>query len=235
SLLVATSVVHAQEACDPIFDIFCTGTEHDVDRIFDEFLASFPDPANNATSSANNGTTGNPKNDAAAKPVLTPLYRRQNGCPIKSTCPGRRSKKTLFGDIQQYFKTFAANIKLIAQGKFGEGIFNQMKNAGEWCDNPNVFVKSVLEGLKIVTTGGSDAICDCVYATIKPYDNFDQFQLAALCKDVDVLAPNCPNQARLSLSKQLMGDLIPNSELVDAYKKQICSTLDKSTAGKNCP
>ncbi|KAG0249576.1 hypothetical protein DFQ27_009939 [Actinomortierella ambigua] len=233
SLLVATSVVHAQEACDPFFDIFCASTDNDVDSMIDEFLATIPDPVNNATSGANNGTTDNPKNATAANPVYTHLYRR-DGCPAPPKCPGRRHKKGLVEDVAGYFKGYADNIKLIAHGKFGEGIFNQLKNAGSWCDNPNTFVKSVITGMNTATAGSAEKICGCIYATLKPYDNFDQFKLAVLCKGIDVLASDCPNQSRNSIANQLQGDLRPTDPITEAYKKKICDTLNKSTAGKSC-
>ncbi|KAF9157562.1 hypothetical protein DFQ26_008607 [Actinomortierella ambigua] len=235
SLLVTASVVHAQEACDPLFDIFCTGTENDVDSMLDEFLASIPDPVTNATSGANNGTTGNPKNATAANPVhYTHLYRR-DGCPAPPTCPGHRHKKGLVEDIAAYFKGYADNIKLIAHGHIAEGIFNQLKNAGGWCDNSNTFVQSVIEAMNTATRGSAEKICDCVYATLKPYDNFEQLQLAALCKDVEILAPNCPGQSRAVLAKKLMGDMMPTNPIAEAYRKQICDAMNKSTAGKSCP
>ncbi|KAG0258435.1 hypothetical protein DFQ27_004632 [Actinomortierella ambigua] len=231
SLFVTTSVVHAQEACDPPFDIFCTGTDTDVDRMFEQFLATIPDPANNATSGANNGTTGNPKNATAANPVhYTHLYRR-DGCPAPPTCPGHRSKKELAEDIAAYFKGYVDNIKLIAQGKFDEGIFNQLKNAGRWCDSSSFFVQTVIEGLNVATLGIAARVCDCLYATFKPYENFDQFKLAILCQGARAFSSNCPHQVLTKIASEALLDLKPDKE---AYRKKICDAISKSTAGTSC-
>jgi len=184
-ILVVLSVqVQAQydECADPdcLADsdcaFFCNDSMDDLNKMFD------------------NAVDGIPAEDPNATPQSP--HRR-------SYLYLRKREECGFTAIKNYFKTYWDNLKLIFQGNFGEGIFNQLKNSGSWCESTCWYAKTVKIALKAATLGRSDRICDCVYPVIKLYDTYDKLSCGVDTQAVDEVIKGCVGKLGKTMKTQL--------------------------------
>ncbi|KAG0202781.1 hypothetical protein BGX28_004791 [Mortierella sp. GBA30] len=169
-LCVPVDAQESSDACDmgPDLQYLCGLTEVQMDRMLEQALenVALVDPR-----SKDLGTT-------AAR-------RRHQGL----------AKRNIFSDIKDYFVTYWNSLKLIFQGKFGEGIFNQLKNSGSWCEKNNWIVKAAKAFINKLSGGGLSVICDCLYPLVQRYDSFDQLGQNIERDAVSVLA-KCPQDLK---------------------------------------
>ncbi|KAF9954842.1 hypothetical protein BGZ72_004242 [Mortierella alpina] len=85
---------------------------------------------------------------------------------------GLARRASIFTEIKDYFVNYWNNLKLILSGNFSEGIFNQLKNSGSWCEKDNWIVKAVKAGINKLSGGALNEICGCLYPMVKNNDNF---------------------------------------------------------------
>ncbi|KAF9285803.1 hypothetical protein BGZ68_003546 [Mortierella alpina] len=145
-ICVGAEAKKASVACQPDSDLelFCTKTSAELDLMLEEIFETIPfeEPGHEM------GTTAE--------------RRRQ----------GLARRASIFTEIKDYFMNYWHNLKLIFSGKFGEGIFNQLKNSGSWCEKDNWIVKAVKAGINTLSGGALDDICGCLYPMVKNSDNF---------------------------------------------------------------
>ncbi|KAG0006940.1 hypothetical protein BGZ65_001427 [Modicella reniformis] len=124
------------------------------------------------------------------------LKAPQNG---RSTTAERRRKNAkalakqqgLFTDIKTYF------------GKFGEGIFKQLKNAGSWCEKDSWVVKAVKAGINTISGGALSSICECLYPMIKNYDNYHQIVADVESRGLAVILSKCTDNLKSQIKNAL--------------------------------
>ncbi|KAG0216806.1 hypothetical protein B0O80DRAFT_465429 [Mortierella sp. GBAus27b] len=142
--------IRIQVKCDPGMDIFCDSPQSDLDKMMGDIYSQIPNPQDQFMNTAG----------------MTTADRRKNQMNIMK-------QSNLIEDVKHFFTEYVNNLKLIFQGQFDEGIFNQLKNVGSWCDMDNFVVKIVKAGLNSLSGGAVGNICDCLYPMIKNYNSFD--------------------------------------------------------------
>ncbi len=107
------------------------------------------------------------------------------------------------------------NLKLIFSGKFGEGIFNQLKNSGSWCEKDNWIVKAVKAAINAMSGGALTGICDCLYPIIKKYPTYQDLFHDVSGKGFSKVLEQCPanfkDQIKEAIKKTGSG-LLKNNE-----------------------
>lgn len=164
-------VEHVPCLADPGMEMMCDSSQNQLDQLFESVFAKIPHKIFKAHQNSGLTSAERRRKNAAA------LVRQQG----------------LFSDIKEYFVNYWNNLKLIFQGRFGEGIFNQLKNSGSWCEKDNWIVKAIKAGINAISGGALSSICDCVYPVIKNHDNWQQlvaalethglFELLGKCTD----------------------------------------------------
>ncbi|KAF9575769.1 hypothetical protein EC968_001556 [Mortierella alpina] len=134
----------AKKDDDAIFELLNTKTSDELDDMLMNVLNAIP-------------------HEAISRDIGTTAERRRQGL-------SRRFD--LFGGIKDYFVNYWHNLKLIFSGNFSEGIFNQLKNSGSWCEKDNAIVKAIKDGIAKLSGGALDEICDCLYPIVKNSDDF---------------------------------------------------------------
>lgn len=178
---------------DPGLEMFCTESASDLSKLFDDIIATTP--------------------NKRPQPAVHGAANRQDSRDLVT--------RGIYDDIKNYFKIYWSNIKLIAQGHFGEGIFNQLKNAGSWCDKDDWYVKAIKKALAAATLGKFNIICDCLYPVIKVADTYDSLVCKVNTKVLDDAIKGCGKNTSEQIQKVLEEQLNDwNAESGKACKKQ---------------
>ncbi|KAF9954031.1 hypothetical protein BGZ70_010687, partial [Mortierella alpina] len=81
------------------------------------------------------------------KHALDAIPHEKKGYETGTTAERRRRdlvrRTNLIDAIYTYFKNYWDSLVLIAEGKFTEGIFKQLKNSGSWCEVGHFIVNYV--------------------------------------------------------------------------------------------
>lgn len=139
-----TGVVRIQVKCDPGMEIFCNQPQSNLDKMLEDVYSQIPNPSQGQNRD----------------------QRRKNSVSILK-------QVNLIEEVKRFFTEYVNNLKLIFQGQFDEGIFNQLKNVGSWCEKEHFVVKIVKAALNSLSGGAVGNICDCLYPMIKTYDSFE--------------------------------------------------------------
>ncbi|KAG0227118.1 hypothetical protein B0O80DRAFT_465341 [Mortierella sp. GBAus27b] len=193
AVAVLCSPVHAKKdtvaqvpcVADPGLEMFCDPSSHNqLDAMFQSVFDKIPQRVLNSIDHRNN------------RGMTSAERRRQNAVALAR-------QQGIFSDIKSYFVTYWHNLKLIFQGNFSEGIFNQLKNAGSWCEKDSWIVKAIKAGINAISGGALNNICDCVYPMVKNYRNFHELVADLEAHGLTQILGKCTNNLR----KQIKGAL----------------------------
>ncbi|KAF9936117.1 hypothetical protein BGZ65_002727 [Modicella reniformis] len=167
---------------DPGMEMFCEKSRAQLNRMIEDVFANVPRKG---------------------------LKTLQNGITTTSTERNRMNaiaqaqQLGLYTDIKEYFMNYWNNLKLIFQGKFGEGIFNQLKNSGSWCEKDSWVVKAIKAGINLISGGAVTTICDCLYPMIKSYDNYHQIVADVESRGLAAILGKCTSNLKDQIMKAL--------------------------------
>ncbi|KAF9583691.1 hypothetical protein BGW38_008840 [Lunasporangiospora selenospora] len=168
--------------CPPGSEIFCKHQPDDIGRMFENAFV------NQLIQRENAARRGGSTADRRRQP------RPSNGI---------MKQLDIFSDIKSYFVNYWHNIQMIFQGRFGEGIFNQLKNSGSWCEKDNWIVKAVKAVINKLSGGALTVICDCFYPMIKGYDTYQDLFSAVENKGLGEVMGKCSNNMRQQIQEAL--------------------------------
>ncbi|KAF9954030.1 hypothetical protein BGZ70_010686 [Mortierella alpina] len=163
---VGAEAKKASVACQPGSDLelFCTKTSAELDLMLEEVFETIPF-------------------EEPGREMGTTAERRRQGLARRAS---------IFTEIKDYFMNYWHNLKLIFSGKFGEGIFKQLKNSGSWCEKDNWIVKAVKGAINAMSGGALTGICDCLYPIIKKYDTYQDLFHDISGKGFSNVLAQCP-------------------------------------------
>ncbi|KAF9947472.1 hypothetical protein BGZ72_010530 [Mortierella alpina] len=155
-------------ACQPGSDLelFCTKTSAELDLMLEEVFEAIPF-------------------EEPGQEMGTTAERRRQGLARRAS---------IFTEIKDYFMTYWHNVKLIFSGNFSEGIFNQLKNCGSWCEKDNWIVKAVKGAINAMSGGALSGICDCLYPIIKNIDSYTDLVGALSVETFPKFFNQCPDE-----------------------------------------
>ncbi|KAF9944000.1 hypothetical protein BGZ65_012841, partial [Modicella reniformis] len=131
--------VQVQCRADKGLEIFCNNSDQELDAIIEDVFTNIP--RDDLSVQRYNGAT------------MTTAERRRMNALVKA-------QEDLLTEIKNFFVSYWNNLKLIFKGQFGQGIFNQLKNTGAWCEKEDILVKLVKAGINAVSGGALSSICD---------------------------------------------------------------------------
>ncbi|KAF9364683.1 hypothetical protein BGX34_000784 [Mortierella sp. NVP85] len=178
---VADTKFHIQVECDPGMEIFCSDNESALEKMLKDIYAEVPPP--DVPHSNSIGT------------MSTAERRKYNAQLMKAN--------GLIADIKKFFSEYVKNLRLIFKGQFGQGIFNQLKSVGAWCEYNHFVVKIIKAGLNAVSGGAVSNICDCLYPMIKSYDSFDDLVADVRKNGLGELLNKCSLNLSLSIQNAI--------------------------------
>ncbi|KAG0261820.1 hypothetical protein BG011_000651 [Mortierella polycephala] len=185
---------------DPDLQFFCDESEVLLDEMIEDMLALVPQDR--------------PKKQHAVQPLAgelgTTAARRRESQDLVSA----ENYLDFFTDVKTYFMNYWKNLKLIFSGRFSEGIFNQLKNSGSWCDNTSWYVKAIKAVINSYSGGALNVICDCVYPMIKKYNSFEELIADADADSLLKVLKQCP-----AISKEKIVEGVQKANHVHARNK----------------
>ncbi|KAF9917226.1 hypothetical protein BX616_001608 [Lobosporangium transversale] len=172
-------------AADPDLQIFCDEPQAKLNQIIEDIFADIPltNPGSKQDNKMATATVATRRQQQRQNLLL-----RQNG---------------LFSDIKNYFVSYWENLKLIFQGKFGEGIFNQLKNSGSWCEKDNWIVKAVKAGINAVSGGALTSICECLYPMIRDHKSYQDLAADVFKNGLHNVLNGCSDNFKEQIKKAL--------------------------------
>ncbi|KAF9930046.1 hypothetical protein BGZ67_006002 [Mortierella alpina] len=185
---VGAEAKKASAACQPgsELELFCTKSSAELDLMLEEIFEAIPF-------------------EEPGQEMGTTAERRRQGLARRAS---------IFTEIKDYFMNYWHNLKLIFSGKFGEGIFKQLKNSGSWCEKDNWIVKAVKGAINAMSGGALTGICDCLYPIIKKYDTYQDLFHDISGKGFTKVLEQCPasfkDQIREAIKKTGSGLLKSN-------------------------
>ncbi|KAG0371624.1 hypothetical protein BGX24_001409 [Mortierella sp. AD032] len=133
-----------------------------------------------------------PDAPAAASPA------RRRSCPAIV-------KRALWDDVVNYFKTYRKTLGMVVKGDFGEGVFQQLKNSGSWCNKSSWIVKAVKNIIEKRSGSGLTTICECLVPMIDKHGSFnnlkDDVGAEGLTDALKGCSDNMRNQIKTALKK----------------------------------
>ncbi|KAK3842413.1 MAG: hypothetical protein J3R72DRAFT_508843 [Linnemannia gamsii] len=138
-----------------------------------------------------------PDAPAAAAPTASSPARRRSYPAIV--------KRALWDDVVNYFKNYRKALGMIVKGDFGEGLFQQLKNSGSWCNKSSWIVKAAKKIIEKRSGSGLITICECLVPMIDKHGSFNKLKDGVGAEGLtDVLkgcSDNMRNQIKTALKK----------------------------------
>ncbi|KAI1313878.1 hypothetical protein EDD11_002413 [Mortierella claussenii] len=135
--------------------------------------------------------------------VFANIPKHRPGSPRPSNGLDLIRQNGLFADVKHYFVAYWDNLKLIFHGQFGEGIFNQLKNSGSWCEKDNWLVKAAKAGINMLSGGAVTGICECVYPMIRDHKSFKDLTKDVLDNGVQDVLKGCTDNFKKQIKDAL--------------------------------
>ncbi|KAG0202779.1 hypothetical protein BGX28_004789 [Mortierella sp. GBA30] len=173
-LCVRADAKKSSVVCDPSLKLFCDKSTAQLDLMLEQVFETIPF-------------------EEPGKQMGTTASRRRQ-------VQGLARRSSIFVEIKEYFTNYWHNLKLIFSGHFGEGIFNQLKNSGSWCEKDNWIVKAVKAAINSMSGGALVGICDCLYPMISKYDTYQQLFGDITSKGFGEILDRCPANIRKQLT-----------------------------------